>query len=312
MHGFWGWIIFGVSVFIMLAMDLGVFQKREHEIKLKEAIFWSVVWTLAAFIFNYVLYLTEGKDAALKFLAAYILERSLSVDNLFVFLLIFSYFGIPAKYQHKVLFWGILGALVMRAVFIFGGIALIKLFSPVIYVFGVILVWTGVKLFFEKGKEVEPDKNILIRGFKRLMPVNQEVEHGHFFTRQGKVLFATPIFVALLAIEISDVVFAVDSIPAVLAISVDPFIVYSSNIFAILGLRALYFAIAGLMKIFYYLHYGLSIILVLIGVKMLISGWVHIPIELALALILGVLTLSIVASILWPRKEEAAPGTKVD
>lgn len=295
------WMVFSVIVVIMLALDLGVFHRRTHEVKMKEALIWSAVWIAVALLFNAIVYFVKGKELALQFLASYLLEKSLSVDNLFVFLLVFNYFHLPGKYQHKVLFWGILGALIFRAIFIGFGIGLLHYFSWMIYVFGVILVWTGAKLAFEKDKKVEPEKNFFLKAFRRFSPVADSYEGEKFFVWKDGILFATPLMVILIVIESTDVVFAVDSIPAVLAISRDPFIVYTSNVFAILGLRALYFAVAELMRLFHHLHYGLSLILVLIGIKMLISHFVHIPTVFALGSILFILALSVIASIIWPQ-----------
>lgn len=300
------WIIFMMLVLIMLALDLGVFHRKDHEISIKESLFWSVIWILVALVFNVWVYFVKGHDDAMNFLVGYILERSLSIDNLFVFLLIFNYFKVPSKYQYRVLLWGILGALVLRALFVGFGIALIHYFHWMIYVFGVILIVTGIKLAFEKDKQIEPEKNIILKLFRKMMPVATEYDAGHFFTRKKGILMATPLFIVLLVIETTDVIFAVDSIPAILAITTDPFIVYSSNVFAILGLRALYFALAGMMRLFHHLHYGLALILVFVGVKMGISNFVHVPIGLALGLIVGVLVLSVVASIIWP--QEAKEG----
>ena len=307
-----GWSVFSVMVVVMLALDLGVFHRREHEVKMKEAIFWSVVWTLIALIFNAGVYFLKGKEMAMQFLAGYILERTLSFDNLFVFLLVFNYFQLPHRYHHKVLFWGIFGALVFRAIFIGFGIGLLHYFSWMIYVFGAILVWTGVNLALEKDKKIEPEKNIFVKWFRKMFPVTTEYHEGKFFVRLKGVLYATPLIVILLVIESTDVVFAIDSIPAILAISQDVFIVYTSNVFAILGLRALYFAIAELMKMFHHLHYGLSLILVLIGVKMLIAHFYHVPTVAALGTILFVLAASVVASIIWPQSlGEEKPVAKI-
>lgn len=300
------WGGFGLLVGIMLALDLGVFHRRDHEVKMKEALIWSGIWIFVALLFNGAVYFLKGREMALQFLAGYVLEKSLSVDNLFVFLLVFEYFSLPSRFHHKVLFWGILGALVMRAVFIALGIEAIRHFSWMIYLFGVILVWTGVKLAFGKGQKVEPEKNIFVKVFRRFFSMTDSYEEGRFFIRRNGVLLATPLVVVLLVIETTDVVFAVDSIPAVLAISRDPFIVYTSNVFAILGLRALYFALAGLMKLFHHLHYGLAVILCLIGVKMLISHFVHVPTIAALGAILFILALSVIASIIWPQKPGGA------
>jgi tellurite resistance protein TerC len=302
MNNLFAWMSFSVVVVIMLALDLGVFHRREHEVKMREAIFWSIIWTLIALVFNLGVYFLKGKEMAMQFLAGYILERTLSFDNLFVFLLVFNYFQLPSRYHHKVLFWGIFGALVFRAIFIGFGISLLHYFAWMIYVFGAILVWTGAKLAFEKDKKVEPEKNIFVKWFRRLFPVAADYHEGKFFVRLKGALYATPLMVILVVIESTDVVFAVDSIPAILAISQDAFVVYTSNVFAILGLRALYFAIAELMKMFHHLHYGLSIILVLIGVKMLIAHFYHVPTAIALGAILFILAASVVASIIWPQK----------
>lgn len=296
------WSIFGVIVFVLLALDLGVFHRKAHEVKMKEALIWSAVWIGVALIFNVGVYFVKGRELATQFLAGYLLEKSLSVDNLFVFLLIFNYFRLPARYQHEVLFWGIMGALVFRAVFIFFGLSLLHYFAWMIYVFGAILVWTGIKLAFEKDKKVEPEKNIFVKLFRRFFPLTQDYHEGKFFVRLQGVLYATPLIVILLVVESTDIVFAVDSIPAILAISRDAFIIYTSNVFAILGLRALYFALARLMVLFHHLHYGLSVILVLVGIKMLISHFVHVPTVATLGGILFVLAASVVASIIWPQK----------
>ena len=304
------WTVFSVLVVLLLILDLGVFHRKVHEVKMKEALLWSGVWVAIALLFNLGVYFVKGKEPAAQFLAGYILERTLSFDNLFVFLLVFEYFQLPTRYHHKVLFWGIFGALVMRAVFIGCGIGLLHYFSWMIYVFGAILVWTGAKLAFEKDKKVEPEKNPLLKFFRRFFPVTETYEEGKFLIRKNGVLFATPLLAILIVIESTDVVFAVDSIPAVLAISRDPFIVYTSNIFAILGLRALYFAIAELMKLFHLLHYGLSLILVLIGAKMLVSHFVPVSTGLALGSILFILAASVIASIIWPQQQSGETSSQ--
>jgi tellurite resistance protein TerC len=272
---------------------------------MKEALIWSAVWIGVALLFNVGVYFMKGKELAVQFLAGYLLEKSLSVDNLFVFLLIFNYFHLPTKYQHEVLFWGIIGALVFRAIFIVCGLGLLHYFSWMIYVFGAFLVWTGVKLAFEKDKKVEPENNVFVKMFRRFFPLTNDYHDGKFFVRIDGVLHATPLIVILLVVESTDIVFAVDSIPAVLAISRDAFIIYTSNVFAILGLRALYFALAQLMKLFHHLHYGLSLILVLIGIKMIVAHFVHIPTVVTLGTIFLILTVSVVASLIWPQREEA-------
>ena len=298
------WVGFNLFVVLMLALDLGVFQRRAHEIKIKEALLWSGIWITLALLFNLGIYFWRGPETALEFLTGYLIEKSLSVDNLFIFLLIFSYFDVPSLYQHKVLFWGILGALIMRAIFIVAGITLIETFHWVLYVFGAFLILTGIKMAFQKGRKIHPEKNPVTRLFRRWMPVSDQYEGDQFLIRKGGRYLFTPLFIVLLVIETTDVLFAVDSIPAILAITLDPFIVYTSNVFAILGLRALYFALAGLMRLFHYLHYGLSAILVLVGVKMLLADIYKIPIEIALGLIAGILLISIIASVVKPRRTE--------
>jgi tellurite resistance protein TerC len=301
------WILFNAFVLGMLALDLGIFHRKAHDIKIKEALLWSLMWISLALLFNAGIYFWRGSRPAVEFFTGYLIEKSLSVDNLFVFLLVFKYFQVPQISQHKVLFWGIVGALFMRAGFIAAGITLIQQFHWVIYVFGAILIFTGAKLTFQKNRTIRPEKNPIIRLFRRLMPVTPEYdEKGRFFKKLSGRLHATPLFIALLIIETTDIVFAVDSIPAVLAITQDPFIVYTSNVFAILGLRALFFALAGIMQLFHHLNYGLSAILVFVGVKMLISEFYKIPAGAALAVIAIILIISIAASILLPKKEDAA------
>jgi tellurite resistance protein TerC len=303
------WTIFGGLVVVMMALDLGVFHRRSHEIKFKEAALWSALWIGLALAFAGLVAVYRGKPSALEFLTGYIIEESLSVDNLFVFLMIFSYFAVPGRYQHDVLFWGILGAMIFRAIFILAGVALIERFEFVIYIFGAILVLSGIKMGLEKEKEIRPEKNPVLKLFRKVMPVTPEYEGGNFFVRREGRTFATPLFLVLLVVETTDLIFAVDSIPAVLAITQDRFIVYTSNIFAIMGLRALYFALRGAIDLFHHLHYGLSAILVFVGLKMILSEFLHIPTLVALGVVGGVLALSIVASVIWPDKEAAAAGT---
>lgn len=303
----WPWILFNLFVIAMLALDLGVFHRKAHVVRLKEALGWSVVWICLALLFNVIVYFWHGSEVALQFLAGYIIEKSLSVDNLFVFLLVFSYFSVPSIYQHKILFWGILGALIMRAIFIAAGITLIEKFHWMIYLFGGFLIITGIKMALQKDEEIHPEANPVLRLFRRLVPVTNEYHSDHFFVVKEGRRWATPLFVVLLLIETTDVIFAVDSIPAVLAVTRDPFIVYTSNVFAILGLRALYFALAGIMQLFHYLHYGLSVILVFVGAKMLLSDVYKVPIGIALAVIAGILIISVVASILRPRQTAPLP-----
>lgn len=300
------WIGFVAFVLIMLVLDLFVFHKKDTIIKVKEALLWSVFWIGLAVVFNIGVYFLLGKVKALEFLTGYLIEESLSVDNLFVFIMIFGFFKIEPRYQHKILFWGIIGAIIMRAVFIFAGVALIERFAWVMYIFGAFLVYTGVKMIFEKETDdYNPNKNYFIRGFKKIFPVTDDMSKHQFFIRQNKILYATPFFIALLVIEISDLIFAVDSIPAVLSVSKDPFIVYTSNIFAILGLRSLYFALSGIMEYFHYLKYALAGILSFIGIKMCINEFTsefgfsfHISNFTSLGVIVSLLTISILLSII--------------
>lgn len=294
------WTIFTIFILLMLALDLGVFHRKAKVVSFREAIVWSIVWTVLALVFNLGLYLWEGSESGLAFLTGYLIERLLSVDNIFVFLLIFAYFNVPPKHQHKVLFWGILGALVMRAVFILAGVALIENFHWVIYLFGALLVWTGLKMAIAPTKEIHPERNPLLKLCRRFIPITDSYADSNFFVRVSGRYVATPLFVVLVAIEATDVVFAVDSIPAILAVTTDPFIVWTSNVFAILGMRALYFAAERVMKMFRYLNYGLAVILVFVGIKMLLSDWLPIPIEIALAVVVLVLGVSIAASVLSP------------
>lgn len=297
--------LFNILVILMLLVDLGLFHRKTREVKVREALIMSGIWILIALGFNFGLYLWMGTEVALQFLAGYLLEKSLSVDNLFVFLLIFSYFRVPAQYQYKVLFWGIIGALIMRATFIGLGTALISRFHWIMYLFGAFLVYTGAKLAISGGDEdeVEPEANPFVRLFKNIFPIEKDFHEGRFFIQKAGRTFATPLFIVLIVVETTDLVFALDSIPAVFGVSNDPFIVYTSNIFAILGLRALYFALAGIMDLFHYLKIGLSVVLVFIGGKMLIGGYYKIPIFFALGFIAVVLGLSVVASLVWPHKK---------
>jgi tellurite resistance protein TerC len=299
------WVIFGVVVILMLALDLGVFHRKAHVIRLREAIVWSAVWIGMALIFNVGVYLYLGPEAGLNFLTAYVIEKSLSVDNIFVFLLIFSYFSVPAVYHHRVLYWGIIAALVMRAVFIAAGLTLIQKFEWIVYVFGAFLVYTGVRMALRKDEEIHPERNPVLKLFRRFMAVTPQYEGSHFLVKKEGRYMATPLAVVLLVVETSDVIFAVDSIPAVLAITYDPFIVYTSNVFAILGLRALYFAVAGIVELFHYLRYGLSFILAFVGVKMLISKVYHVPTKVALAVIAATVTICVVASMIHPHQAPA-------
>jgi tellurite resistance protein TerC len=306
------WIGFFVFVIVMLSLDLFVFHKKDTVVKVKDALLMSLFWIGLAVVFNIGIYFLVGKVKALEFLTGYLIEESLSVDNLFVFILIFGFFKIESKYQHKVLFWGIIGAIIMRAIFIFAGVALIEKFNWIMYIFGAFLVYTGVKMLFEKeDDEYNPNNNAMIRGFKKIFPVTDDMSKPEFFIRKNKILYATPFFIALLVIEASDLIFAVDSIPAVLSVSKDPFIVYTSNIFAILGLRSLYFALNGIMAYFHYLKYALSGILSFIGVKMCWNEFsselgysFHISNLASLAVIVGLLTTSILLSVAVKKNDE--------
>ena len=332
----WFYLGFTGFVLLLLALDLGVFHRQAHAVSFREAATWSAVWVGLALLFNFLLYqyalwkfpqdarlmATPGFDpagaawrVALEFLTGYVVEKSLSVDNIFVFVLVFGYFAIPAKYQHRVLFYGIIGALVFRAVFIAVGSALMQ-YHWLVVIFGVFLILTGVKMMLTPDKGVEPEKNLLIRLFRRLVPTTAGLRGGRFFVREGGVLYATPLFVALLFLEATDVIFAVDSVPAIFALTSEPLIVFTSNIFAILGLRALYFMLAGAMDRFHLLKYGLAVVLVFVGSKMvwldaLFGG--KFPIGLSLGIITAVIAASVAASLLFPKADAAgaAPGRAV-
>ena len=301
------WSFFFALILGMLALDLGVFNRKEHRVGLREAIFWSIVWTIVALLFNLWIYRRFGGRVGLEFLTGYVIERWLSFDNIFVFVVIFNYFAVPAKFQHRVLFWGILGALISRGVFIAMGTALLARFEWLIFVFGGFLVYTGFKILVEKDTQVHPEKNPVVKLFQRFVPLTSRYEGKRFFVRDGAVLKATPLMLVLVVVEATDVVFAVDSIPAVFGVTRNAFIVFTSNIFAILGLRALYFLLAGLMHRFRYLSYGLGLVLMFVGAKMLLHDWFEISIELSLAIVLGVLTASIVLSLFRPPPAKAVP-----
>ena len=295
------WVLFNLFVLLMLGLDLGVFHRRPHKVNFREAMIWSLVWVALASAFAVVVYFWHGRSASLEFATGYVIELSLSVDNLFVFLLIFRYFRVSSHHQHKVLFWGIVGALVMRGVFILAGVGLIRRFHWVTYIFGALLVYSGIKLFSQESTQIHPEKNPVLRVFRRWVPVTEDYDGDRFFVRRAG-LYATPMLVVLLVVETTDLLFAVDSIPAVLAITRDAFIVYTSNVFAIMGLRSMYFALAGMMEMFRYLHYGLSLVLVFVGGKMLASHYVDIPTEVALGVVAGILGISVLASLLHPAK----------
>lgn len=298
------WIGFHIFVGVMLVVDLFAVQRKRRAMHLREALGWSALWVALAAAFAVFVFAQRGHQAALEFTTGYLVELALSVDNLFVFLLIFRYFQVPSQSQRSVLFWGILGALVMRGVFIAAGVALIQRFHVLIYIFGAFLVFIGARLLREEQKEIEPEKNFALRLVRRILPVTNEFHGEKFFLRRNG-LWATPLLITLVVVETTDVIFATDSIPAILAITRDGFIVYTSNVFAILGLRAMYFALAKLMDAFHYLHYGLAVVLMFIGAKMLASGYYEIPTLWALAVVVSVLGLAVGASLLFPKKKAA-------
>jgi tellurite resistance protein TerC len=299
----WLWIGFNGFVLAMLALDLGVFHRKAHVVGFRESIAWTTVWVVLALLFNVGVWYHYGAQKALQFFTGYLIEKSLSVDNVFVFALLFSYFAVPPVYQHKVLFWGILGALVMRAIMIAAGAALITKFTWVVYLFGAFLILTGIKMVLKREEEIHPERNPVVRWFKRLMPVTADYRRDRFFVREAGRRHATPLFVVLLLVEVSDLIFAVDSIPAIFAVTTDPFIVYTSNVFAILGLRSLYFALAGVMDKFHYLKIGLGAVLSFVGVKMLLAHTVYkIDTLVSLGVVAAILTASIVASLLRPAR----------
>jgi tellurite resistance protein TerC len=295
------WVLFNLFVLAMLVLDLGVFNRRAHSYSFREALGWSALWVGLAAGFAVVVYFWHGRTASLEFTTGYLIELSLSVDNLFVFLVIFRFFRVPGELQHRVLFWGILGALITRGFFILAGVGLIRRFHWIIYIFGALLVWSGIKLLRQGDTDIDPEKNPVLRMFRRWMPVTDDYVGEKFWVRQPG-LYATPLVVVLLVVETTDILFAVDSIPAVLAITLNAFIVYTSNVFAIIGLRSMYFAVAGMMDLFEYLHYGLSAVLIFIGGKMLVSHYYTVPTHVALGTVVGVIALSVGASVVWPRK----------
>ncbi|MCX6845932.1 MAG: TerC family protein [Verrucomicrobia bacterium] len=299
----WLWIGFNVFVLAMLALDLGVFHRKAHVVTIRESIIWTLVWIALAMVFNLGVAHYLGNGKALEFFTGYVIEKSLSVDNIFVIALLFSYFAVPAEHQHRVLFWGILGALIMRAAMITLGAKLISEFTWIIYIFGAFLILTGIKMIVKREEEIHPEKNPVVKLFRRFVPVTNGFRGGKFFVRENGVRMATPLFVVLLMVEFTDLIFAVDSIPAIFAVSTDAFIVYTSNVFAILGLRSLYFALAGILDKFHYLKIGLGVVLAFVGVKMLLSHtpW-KIDTAVSLGVIVGVLVTSVLASLVWPKK----------
>jgi tellurite resistance protein TerC len=291
------WAGFIGFVFFVLAVDLGVFHKKSHSVGFKESVIWSAVWIALAMVFSLVILQWRGEADFMLFITGYVIEKSLSVDNLFVFLLIFSYFKTPNQYQHKILFYGILGALIMRALFIGAGIAIIQQFSWVIYIFGGFLIFTGLKMLKPNEEEADLENNFVLKLTKKIIPSTEKMDSNHFFTKVDGKWLATPLFITLIFVEFSDVVFAIDSIPAIIGITTDPFLVFTSNVFAILGLRSLYFALKGFSDMFHYLKYGLAVILVFIGTKMCISHFYHVPVWVTMMVIFGVLIISMVVSI---------------
>ena len=308
------WIVFNIFVLIMLALDLGVLHKEAKPISLKEATVWSIVWVLVALAFNWgMLYWYGPPDQrgtlAVEFFTGYLIERALSIDNIFVFLVLFQYFAVEPRYQYRVLFWGILGALIMRGAMIWMGVALIERFHWIIYVFGAFLLWTGIKLLFHKVEDMHPEQNPVLRWVRKYIPLTKEYHGQSFFVREGGILKATPMFLVLVVVETTDLAFALDSIPAIFAITKDPFIIYSSNVFAILGLRALYFLLAGAMPYFRYLNVGLSLVLIFIGLKMLAENWIKIPVWLALSIVAGILIVAVAASLIVALREKKASAS---
>jgi tellurite resistance protein TerC len=317
MHGTWiFWLVFNVFVLAMLALDLGVFHRDQHVVGAREAIGWTAAWVgLAAcfavliYFFGHTMVAEPGRpnsQLTLEFITGYIIEQSLSVDNLFVFLLIFRYFKVPQENQHVVLFWGVIGALIMRAIFIATGVTLLNRFHWIIYIFGAILVYSGIKLLRQHGSDIHPEKNPLLRAFRKIFRLTDNYEGEKFFVRRDGLRYATPLALVLIVVETTDLLFAVDSIPAVLAVTREPFIVYTSNVFAIMGLRSLFFALSGMLEAFHLLHYGLSLILIFIGLKMLAPDYVDIPTIIALGTVGGILVASVVLSLVFPKKHVVA------
>jgi tellurite resistance protein TerC len=300
------WILFNVFALVMLIIDLRVFHRPGHVVKFREALGWSLMYIAQAAAFAAILYFWQGRQSSLEFITGYVVELSLSVDNLFIFLVIFNYFAVPEEQQHRVLFWGVLGALILRGIFIGAGVGLIHRFHWLLFVFGALLIYSGIRVCITGEPQVDPGSNPVVRLLRKWIPVTTEYRDGRFFVRNPQEngrLYATPLLVVLLVIETTDLLFAVDSIPAILAITLKAFIVYTSNVFAILGLRSMYFAVAGLMKLFRFLHYGLAVILVLVGVKMLLGDYVEIPIGVTLGAVAAVLLLSIGLSVAFPSKQ---------
>jgi TerC family integral membrane protein len=308
----WLWAVFAAVVLATLILDLGVFHRNAHAIGMREALAWSAVWIALALLFNLGILLELGPSPALEFLTGYLVEKSLSVDNIFVFAIVLSYFSVPARYQHKVLFWGIFGAMALRLALILIGAALIARFHWILYIFGAFLFYAGARMAFERGVDVHPEQNPVVQLLRRFVPIEPRYHGGRFAVRLDGRLLMTPLLVVLAVVETTDILFALDSIPAIFGITTNPFIVYTSNIFAILGLRALYFVLASMLEKFRYLRFGLAVVLVFVGVKMLISSWIPIPTHMALAAVVGILTGTVLLSIYWPTaQDDSAPPPAV-
>ncbi len=307
--GLLSWVLFTVLILAMLAIDQGIFHRKSHVIGMREALVWTVIWISLGLLFGAGVFYFKGNEAGMQYLAGYVIEKSLSVDNIFVFILIFASFRVPAAYQHRVLFWGILGALIMRGIFIGLGAALIERFHWILYIFGAFLVYTGIKIFLTRDNEADdPSDNAIVRLFRKVVRMTPTYESNHMFVKKDGKWWATPLMLVLVVVETSDLIFAVDSIPAIFAVTTDPFIVYTSNVFAILGLRSLYFLLAGSMDKFHYLKVGLAVILVFVGVKMLIASYYKVPVVWSLAIICGVLVLAILGSLIHARRVPPEPS----
>jgi tellurite resistance protein TerC len=298
------WIGFGVVIFVLMALDLGVINRKSHVVSTRQAAIWTGVWVFLSLLFNLAIFWWRGADSALEYLTGYLIEYSLSVDNLFVFVVLFAAFGVAPQHQHRVLFWGILGALVLRGLLIAAGVVLIEQFFWVIYIFGAFLIFTGIRLGIKKESQPHPEKNPILRLARRFLPVLKNSPGGKFMLRRSGKVFFTPLFLVLIAVETTDLVFALDSVPAIFGITHDPFIIYTSNVFAIMGLRSLYFLLAGAMGKFHFLQHALSVILVFVGVKMVISHFVHIPIAVSLSVVVGLLVIAVIASLIKERIEQ--------
>ena len=304
----WAWGVFLLVVIAMLMVDLGVFHRKAHVLSMREATIWSIVWVVVALVFNAIVWVWLGHQKALEFFTGYLVEKALSADNIFVFAVLFNYFAVPPEYRHRVLFWGVLGAIVFRLTFILAGTALLKKFHWVVYIFGIIVIVSGIKLLMRKEEEIDPERNPVLRLARRFLPITPNYHGQKFFVRLNGKFMATPLTLVLLVVESTDIVFAVDSIPAIFAITRDPFIVFTSNVCAILGLRALYFLLEGMIRLFRYLDEGLAVILVFIGIKMLVSEFYKIPTWVALGFVAAVLAITIALSLIAERREQVRAG----